>query len=186
MISYFRCIFINVCSKNGVSFQTWFIFFYFGIPSTRDMQTLSIPRILFFFYCLISHVHKISITCKFSWRNNLSFSVVLSNWKSKPTRLCLGLYELLSEDIQTPIVHRSLSVPSLFHLFFSIYRAISELYILIPPWLVLKLCALHKILPQEMDVFLKSTSRLASLLFVWFYGCHGWELDKLIEGHAWC
>lgn len=94
------------------------LFFYFGIPSTRDMQTLSIPRILFFFYSLISHVHKISITCKFSWWNNLSFSVVLSNWKSKPTRLCLGLYELLSEDIQTPIVHRSLSVPSLFHLFF--------------------------------------------------------------------
>ena len=162
-------------------------FFYFGIPSTREIQTLSIPRILFVFYSLITHVHKISITCKFSWLNNLSFCVVLPNWKSRPTHLCLGLYELFSEDIQTPgspqVTFCTILIPPIV---FSIYPAMSELYILIPPWLVLQLCALDKILPQEMDVFLKSTSRLAGLLFIWFCWCHGWELDNFIEGHAWC
>lgn len=56
----------------------------------------------FVFNCAITYVPGISITCKFSSLSSLSFSVVLSNWKSKPKPLCLGLNELFSEDVQTP------------------------------------------------------------------------------------
>lgn len=138
--------------------------FYFGILSTREIQTLSIPRLLFVFYSLITHVHKISITCKFSWLSNLSFSVVLTNWKSKPTHLCLGLYELFSEDIHTPsspqVTFHTICIPLVFYF----YLAVSELYIRIPLWLVLQLCAIL----LEMDVFLKSSCWLASLhIFLW-------------------
>lgn len=123
--------------------------FYFGIPSAREIQTLNFPRILFVFYTLITHVHKISITCKFSWLNNLSFSVVLSNWKSKPTHLCLGLYELFSGDIQTPsipqVTFRTILIPPV--VFF--YPAVSELYIFIPPWLVCNFVPYTKYFPRK-------------------------------------
>lgn len=119
---------------------------------------LSILKILFVFNSAITYIHSISITCKFSL-NKLSSSVVLSNWKRKPTPLCLDLYELFSEDIQTPSSPQMTFHTIIFPPFFlSIYSAVSELYILIPPCLVLQLCALCKILLQEID---------GSLKFIW-------------------
>lgn len=144
---------------------------------------LSILKILFVFNSAITYIHSISITCKFSL-NKLSSSVVLSNWKRKPTLLCLDLYELFSEDIQTPSSPQITFHTIIFPPFFFVYL-LCYLWTVYPNSTMsgaATLCPMQNTSPGNW--WFPEIHMNFSLCFIWFYVYRGWQVGNFIEDHA--